>query len=178
MISTALYVGRVFQRVNKTDSCWEWVSNSGDKLKRYPEIAVNGASISVNRIVFEAITGVEIPKGIMLYSLCKNIMCVNPGHMERVSSVELGKRIGENYYKTFCKRGHSLCMSNLRPRNKRRCCALCDMQWTLYKRLKKALILGHTFVPPSYFKKCREPECVPGTVVDKCFRCLGTGVEV
>jgi len=45
--------------------------------------------------------------------LCKNRICVNPAHIEVVSSAENGKRkINQNAKKTHCKRGHQFNFEN------------------------------------------------------------------
>ena len=113
-------ISRFFQYVSiKEDGgCWLWVgslsSNGYGKFKtRY-------------RFCYEIFKG-EIGPGLQLDHLCRTRSCVNPDHLEPVSSRENIRR-GENHVakimqSVFCKRGHYLCKDNLikTMRNYRRC---------------------------------------------------------
>lgn len=84
-----------------------------------------------HRFSYELYKG-QIPKGLVIDHLCKNTSCVNPDHLEVVTSGENTRR-GVNYHgtKTHCKNGHEFTPENtyVRPkgyRTCRKCCRIYD----------------------------------------------------
>lgn len=65
-----------------------------------------GKVLQVHRVAYEAVKG-PIPDGLVLDHLCRNTVCMNPGHLEPVTRGENVRR-GENNNrkKTHCIRGH------------------------------------------------------------------------
>lgn len=73
---------RFWSKVDKQEFCWIWTACK-DK-KGYGSFLL-GSSQKAHRISYELVKG-KIPEGMILYHLCKNKSCVNPSHLEAVSS--------------------------------------------------------------------------------------------
>lgn len=97
------------------DECWLWpgsVTQEG-----YGMAYVSGKRVAAHRLAYERLVG-PIPAGLQLDHLCRARSCVNPGHLEPVTSKENVLRgIGHtaiNAKKTHCVNGHQLSGENLR----------------------------------------------------------------
>jgi len=124
---------RFWPKVDKSspDGCWEWqgyVAPTG-----YGEFSVNHITpILAHRFSFELLNG-PIPPGMCIDHLCRNRKCVNPAHMEVVTTKEnvlrgIG-RSAENARKTHCLRGHPLFGENLLITNRgQRYCRICNRE--------------------------------------------------
>lgn len=118
---------RFSERYTKTKSCWIWngyINNRG-----YGSIFISGRTTLAHRAWYEENVG-KIPAGLQLDHLCRNRRCVNPGHLEVVSSRENTLRgVGPsaiNSRKTHCNSGHLLHGSNLiTKRDGSRSCRAC-----------------------------------------------------
>lgn len=113
--------------VGKFDDCWEWngsISKTGYGMTCQTALPSQHA----HRSSYELLVG-KIPKGLVIDHLCRNRRCVNPNHMEPVTSVEnvmRGKsQAALNVYKTHCIRGHELSGENLNTRYGYRLCIQC-----------------------------------------------------
>lgn len=76
---------RFWDKVNKTDDCWLWLGarhNQG-----YGHFRLNGKIEKAHRVSYRFVVG-DIPKGLQLDHLCKNVACVNPYHLEPVTNRE------------------------------------------------------------------------------------------
>ena len=69
--------------------CWEW--QRGRFSTGYGRIRQNGKQLSAHRVFYEQARG-SIPLGLFLDHLCRNRGCVNPAHLEPVSSAENNRR--------------------------------------------------------------------------------------
>jgi len=111
--------------------CWQWV---GTKTQNgYGLFAVKADApvriVGAHRAVYELLIG-PIPENLTIDHLCRNRACVNPWHMEVVTSRENTLRgnapAAINARKTHCKRGHPLSGGNLYARkDRRRECRAC-----------------------------------------------------
>lgn len=70
--------------------CWEW-QGWRDKAG-YGGTWRDGRTLRAHRAVWEQMQGRPIPDGLVLDHLCRNPPCVNPAHLEAVTSVENIKR--------------------------------------------------------------------------------------
>jgi hypothetical protein len=65
-------------KVDGEDACWEWTGSTSNL--GFPEIAINGETHSVLRVLYLATRGVIEHKHNVLHH-CRNIGCVNPRHL-------------------------------------------------------------------------------------------------
>lgn len=114
--------------------CWLWqgvVTNAG-----YGHVWAKGRRILAHRVFYERHVG-AIPLGMELDHLCRVRRCVNPAHLEPVTTRENILRgsapTAANARKTHCKRGHPLSGDNLYLNRGRRICVTCmrdrDRRW-------------------------------------------------
>jgi len=110
------------------DHCWEW---TGAKIPGgYASLAVPGTSqVGAHRVAYELCIG-PIPGGLHLDHLCRNRGCVNPKHLEPVTSREnilRGQSPGAlNARKTHCKQGHEFTAENTYVIQGGRRCRACN----------------------------------------------------
>ena len=91
------------------DGCWIWKGSR--MLSGYGRFGLgNGKYYRAHRMAYEMIKG-AIPKGLALDHLCRNKICVNPGHLEPVTPVENVLRAVRLI--THCKQGHPFEGDNL-----------------------------------------------------------------
>ncbi len=99
-----------FAEVNQRTACWRWRGKMGGNGRPYL-----GQHLAY-RVAYELYVG-PIPEGMEIDHLCGNGQCVNPGHLEPVTSAE-NKRRMSLMRPPYCNRGH------YRPVGER--CAECD----------------------------------------------------
>ncbi len=103
-----------WSKVDKTDSCWNWIA--GKNQKGYGTFETEKTQMA-HRISYEDVKG-DIPKGLVIDHLCRNRACVNPEHLEVVSNLEniqrglTGKINHHNSKKTHCLKGHEFTKEN------------------------------------------------------------------
>ncbi len=144
---------RFWSKVDRSVSggCWQWIAARDGQ--GYGAFSLGSRSDGTDRIglahriAFEFKHG-KIPVGLQIDHLCRNRSCVNPAHMETVTSREnvlRGQGVTSRHAKqTECVRGHPLDGSNLllsaRTREGRRC-RECNRlrgaaRWTRLKQLR------------------------------------------
>lgn len=105
---------RIWAKVVKTDSCWNWVSCRNRKgysifRVRSPKKKCGYQKLLVHRITYELLIG-KIPDGLTIDHLCRNRQCVNPQHLEpvtgKVNTLRGAGLTAINARKTVCSRGH------------------------------------------------------------------------
>lgn len=111
------------------DECWIWAGQTDGQGYGSVSIYVgNGRSTTqrAHRLMYENLVG-PIPKGLVIDHLCRNHTCVNPKHLEPVTSGENVLRgissPAMNARKTHCLRGHPFDKKNTRitPVGGRKC---------------------------------------------------------
>jgi hypothetical protein len=94
-----------------TGNCWQWTG--GLFRTGYPACYPNGKTTRAHRLSYE-IHNKEIPSGMVIDHLCRNIICVNPNHLEAVTNAEnirrglAGKFSRNRRLSETCLYGHDL----------------------------------------------------------------------
>lgn len=65
--------------------CWEWQRSKSDD--GYGWASLNNRTYQAHRLVYRLLAG-EIPEGLVLDHLCRRRHCVNPEHLEPVTTAE------------------------------------------------------------------------------------------
>ena len=122
---------RFWARVDRSGECWLW---TGALRNGYGQVTITSGdgprTHYAHRIAYEIARG-EIPAGMTIDHLCRNLVCVNPDHLEVVTRKENVLRgVGlsaRNARKTECKRGHAFTPENtyVQPSNGSRRCRTC-----------------------------------------------------
>lgn len=74
--------------VDPETGCWLWL---GSTMYGYGRCSHKGKSHQAHRVLYERHKG-PIPEGLQIDHLCRNKRCVNPDHLEAVTSVENARR--------------------------------------------------------------------------------------
>lgn len=118
---------KLYADIKGPDDCWLWTG--GKTTTGYGKVAAGkGRSRSAHRIMYEELRG-PVPSGLVLDHLCRNIVCVNPNHMEVVTQKENLYRgngfTGRAVRQTHCPAGHILFGENLVRSEQSRKCRVC-----------------------------------------------------
>lgn len=107
---------RFWAKVEKrANGCWEWTANKNNQgygLIRTGSLSDGSRRMELAHRVSLKISGIHIPDGYDVDHLCKNTICVNPSHLEPVTTEENLRRGNILLYhekrKTFthCRYGH------------------------------------------------------------------------
>lgn len=131
---------RFLSHVKMIDGCFVWTgvkNNMG-----YGMLAIAHIPCLAHRVSYRLFVG-EIKDGMVLDHLCRNRFCVNPAHLEQVTSKENTRRgispCSENANKTECKRGHLFTKENTILVKNGRQCRACN-------KIRKSRKLGKAVV--------------------------------
>jgi len=122
-------INRFWIKVDKTNSCWNWVAakdSSGYGVFR------NGVIVSAHRFSYELHKD-KIFQDMKIGHLCRNRKCVNPIHLEQVTHTENAKKGNGGLHeliKTHCQQGHEYNNKNTgisicKNKNHKRYCRIC-----------------------------------------------------
>lgn len=107
------------------DGCWQLESNSNEP---YLRLSLKEGRIMAHRLFYELFRE-SIPKGLQIDHLCRNTWCVNPDHLEPVTSQTNNLRgegiPAQNARKKKCLRGHNLPKEYFSSSDSRRYCTTC-----------------------------------------------------
>lgn len=127
--------------IDEQTGCWVWQWSR--TTKGYGSIRSEGVKRQAHSVYYERLVG-PIPEGLQLDHLCRNPACVNPDHLEPVTSRENTLRgispPAVNAAKTHCIRGHPFDEDNTRiAANGGRICRICDRAEKRRGRARKGL---------------------------------------
>lgn len=126
------FLDKIFPSVKS--SCWDWDGphyHSGGGYSRFSTSSPNGKTVTflAHRLSYEYFTGTKIQSNLELDHLCRNRGCVNPGHLEPVTSKVNSERSAPAQ-KTICKNGHPYTAENtMRNSGGFRRCRECSRNW-------------------------------------------------
>lgn len=122
---------RFWSKVAKSPDCWLWTA--GLDSKGYGQFRVNTErKVVAHRFAYELLVG-PVPEGLQLDHLCRVRRCVNPAHLEPVTS-RVNTLRGEgptagHARQTHCGQGHEYTPENTsRTRRGARVCKICERQ--------------------------------------------------
>lgn len=133
---------RILSSIQFGDStCWEWQRRKDRDGYGVMWVWIDGKKRQrfAHRMSFEAFNG-EIPPGLQIDHLCMNKSCVNPAHLQIVTSKENTQR----YFKSinidsYCKNGHKRTPDNTFLTGKTRYCKICRKNASAAYRERKSL---------------------------------------
>lgn len=135
-------IERFWKYVHKTQNCWIW--KGGITGQGYGAFWLDGRTIPAHRFSYEYLIG-PIPEKMELDHKCRNRKCINPEHLEPVTSKENKLRgtsfSAVNAKKIFCVRGHRInddvYIASSGYRHCRKCSRIREREY--YKRDKQIL---------------------------------------
>ena len=116
--------------------CWEWTG--GTKGRGYGSFRMDGRMQAAHRVSM-LLHGREIPDGLVVDHICRNVRCVNPDHLravdQRTNVYENSDAPAKhNALKTHCPHGHPYSGANLILRKDQRVCRECKNASTRSRR--------------------------------------------
>lgn len=136
---------RFWSRVDRTGDCWEW--RAGKISTGYGAFCISDArgmlkqQVLAHRWAYEEARG-PIPAGLVIDHLCRNRACVNPEHMEavttRVNLLRGQSPFAHRARQTHCLRGHPFDEVNTIISEGRRHCRAC-VKWRYRQKQAEAL---------------------------------------
>jgi hypothetical protein len=129
---------RFLAKVNKTETCWlwtAWIERNG-----YGRFWLDGRQHGAHRVAYELYVG-AIPADLEIDHLCRVRHCVNPAHLEAVTSSENARRMAElrvpyQHGRDACPNGHPYDDENTVETATGRACLQCkrDANRAYYER--------------------------------------------
>lgn len=132
---------RFWALVSKSnEGCWSWV---GVKDRKGYGMFYAGANFRAHRYSL-IISGVNLPKGMVVDHICRNTSCVNPSHLRVVTPRQnvienSNSNAAKNHKKTHCKHGHEFSVQNTGISSKGRYCKECNRILQDKKRRQKGI---------------------------------------
>ncbi len=122
------------------NGCWEWTGTrqtAQAPAAGYGQVIVDGQRCPAHRVAYEALVG-PIPQGLECDHLCRNRPCVNPSHIEPVTS-SVNTLRGDHWErrKKHCPQGHPYDEENTHRYRGQRVCRRCDREGRRAKRAAK-----------------------------------------
>lgn len=113
---------RFWSKVEPGDGeCWNWTGHT--RGNGYGSFNIyHGKLIFAHRLAYEMLVA-DIPDGLTIDHLCRNIICVNPYHMEPIPRGLNRQRAAAVV--THCPRGHEYTSANTAIYNNCRTCRMC-----------------------------------------------------
>jgi hypothetical protein len=130
---------RFWAKLQLAGECWEWTGAKHDE-HGYGTFVVGGGHWRAHRWSYTQFIA-DIPSGYEIDHLCRNPPCVNPYHLEAVTTQVHHKRTDASKWqraKTHCPQGHPYSGDNLRRTPKGRYCRACN--FARHARTKAALL--------------------------------------
>jgi hypothetical protein len=128
--------------VGAPGDCWEWQAATNG---RYGVFYFGDRQTYAHRVAHELVKG-QIPHGLVIDHLCRNPLCVNPGHLRAVSQ-SVNVQSGLRGQRTHCPQGHEYTPENTRYGNGRtkncRSCKACEAERARRKRREKREAVTH-----------------------------------
>ncbi len=135
-------VERFWSKIARTKTCWIWTGTKKNSRggPYYGVTSWTTRNAIAHRVAYELLRG-PIPPGLTLDHLCRRTLCVNPDHLEPVTSAENTRR-GGNAVKTHCPWGHPYGGNNLYIHHKSngrlaRLCLVCMQARTASRRARQ-----------------------------------------
>src|SRR5882672_5527617 len=131
------------------NGCWEW---QGALVNGYGLFSLAGSQRAhrVSHLIFRSYLE-DLP----LDHLCRNRACVNPDHLEHVTTHENVLRGLNGKLATHCKAGHPYTPENTRYRAFLRICRICRRQWMKkhYKANRESILAKARAYQKEYYKR-------------------------
>ena len=102
---------RILARVRYDGDCWIWTGSIS--VRGYGVLTVDSVTLYAHRLAYRVGKGALI-EGLVLDHLCRTPACVNPMHLEQVTSAVNTERGLGNGSKKVCSKGHEFTGPNLR----------------------------------------------------------------
>lgn len=112
------------------DDCWLWIGNLNSRGYAMFTLGPRPSKLA-HRVAYEWAHG-PIPDGLQIDHLCRIRKCVNPAHLEAVSSRENNWRVNAD----TCRKGHPT-STEARIYNGHRYCKACQREWSRRARERR-----------------------------------------
>lgn len=134
---------RILSKVKVVNGCWEWQGTKGKF--GYGQTYYVDRTRNAHRVSFMVFKDMDV-EGLDIDHMCRNIACVNPEHLQKVTrrtNLLIGNTIArKNAEKTHCPSGHEYSTENTYTcRNERQCRICSRMRCKNYRIKKKNAIL-------------------------------------